>query len=163
MNKLEIRSYTKSDLESVKNLHRVALEATSAYIKSGIWDNDLQNIEGVYFENNGVFLVGLLDSQIAAMGALRKVSSEKGEIKRMRVLPQFQGNGFGQAMLDVLEIEALERGYKVLCLDTTVVQVVAQKMYLKNGYIEIRRTKLGFPLETIFYEKNLVLLTLNKR
>lgn len=110
---------------------------------------------GRYLANNGTFLVELLDGQIVAMGALRKISNEKGEIKCMRVLPQFQRQGFGQAILDILEKEAVKRGYKTLCLDTNVLQVAAQKMYLKNGYAEVRRTKQGFPFETIFYEKRL--------
>ena len=155
MNKLEIRSYTSADSEAVIHLHNVALEAAGAHVGNGPWDSDLLNIEGVYLENNGAFLVGLLDGQIVAMGALRKISNEKGEIKRMRVLPQFQRQGFGQVILDVLEKEAVARGYKTLCLDTTVLQVAAQKMYLKDGYIEVRRTKQGFPFETIFYEKRL--------
>jgi len=155
MSKLEIRSYTPADLETVIHLHNVALEAAGAHVGNGAWDSDLLNIEGVYLANSGAFLVGLLDRQIVAMGALRKVSDEKGEIKRMRVLPQFQRRGFGQLMLDVLEKEAVKRGYKTLVLDTTVLQIAAQKMYLKNGYIEARRTKQGFPFETIFYEKRL--------
>ena len=155
MSKLEIRSYTPADSKEVINLHIVALEAAGAHVGNGPWDSDLLNIEGVYLENNGAFLVGLLDGQIVAMGALRKISDEKGEIKRMRVLPQFQRQGFGQVILDVLEKEAVKRGYKTLCLDTTILQVAAQKMYLKNGYAEVRRTKQGFPFETIFYEKRL--------
>lgn len=155
MSKLEIRPYTPADSEAVIHLHNVALEAAGAHVGNGPWDSDLLNIEGVYLENNGAFLVGLLDGQIVAMGALRKISDEKGEIKRMRVLPQFQRQGFGQAILDVLEKEAAVRGYKTLCLDTTVLQVAAQKMYSKDGYTEVRRTKQGFPFETIFYEKRL--------
>lgn len=155
MSKLEIRPYTPTDSMEVIHLHNVALEAAGAHVGNGPWDSDLLNIEGVYLKNNGAFLVGLLDGQIVAMGAVRKISDEKGEIKRMRVLPQFQRQGFGQVILDVLEKEAVKKGYKTLCLDTTVLQVAAQKMYLKNGYTEVRRTKQGFPFETIFYEKRL--------
>ena len=70
-------------------------------------------------------------------------------------MSRWKRQGFGQAILDVLEKEAAERGYKTLCLDTTVLQVAAQKMYLKDGYSEVRRTTQGFPFETIFYEKRL--------
>ncbi len=155
MSELEVRTYTPADSGAVIHLHHVALEAAGAYAGSGPWDSDLVNIESVYLKNNGAFLVGLLDDQIIAMGALRKISDEKGEIKRMRVLPQFQRQGFGRAILDALEKEAVKRGYNILCLDTTILQVAAQKMYLKNGYAEVRRTKQGLAFETIFYEKRL--------
>ncbi|OHA32243.1 MAG: hypothetical protein A3B09_02460 [Candidatus Taylorbacteria bacterium RIFCSPLOWO2_01_FULL_43_83] len=153
MNILKIRPYTPSDSEAVIHLHNVALEAAGAHVGNGPWDSDLLDVENVYLKNSGVFLVGLIDCQIVAMGALRKISNDKGEIKRMRVLPQFQRQGFGQAILDVLEKEAIARGYKTLCLDTTIIQIAAQIMYLKNGYTEVWRTRQGFPFETIFYEK----------
>ncbi|MFA6535881.1 MAG: GNAT family N-acetyltransferase [Candidatus Paceibacterota bacterium] len=155
MNKLVIRVYTVADLEQIINLHNIALEATGAHVGNGHWDRDLWDIENIYLKNNGTFLIGSLQGQIVAMGALRRISEEMGEIKRMRVLPQFQRQGFGQAILTALETDAAKRGYKLLCLDTTVLQVASQKMYLKNGYTETKRTKEGFPFETIFYEKRL--------
>ena len=74
----------------------------------------------------------------------------------MRVLPEFQGRGFGQAILTALETEARARGFATVCLDTTIQQVVAQHLYKKNGYRETARAKEGFPFETIFYEKKMV-------
>lgn len=155
MQDLKIRQYLPADSKAVFDLHNAALLATGAHVGNGEWDSDLSDIENVYVKNGGLFLVGLIDGKIVAMGALKKVSSERAEIKRMRVLPEFQRKGFGQAILDVLEKEARAMGYTGLCLDTTILQVAAQKMYLKNGYTEIKRTKEGFPFETLFYEKKL--------
>ena len=151
---LKIRSYESKDYDDVWNLHRVALEGTGTFIRHGKWDDDLHDI-GVVYLKVGVFLVGVLGKKIIAMGALKPMGGNKAEVKRMRVLPEFQGKGFGGMILLALEKEALKKGYKVLCLDTTIHQVAAQKLYLKNGYIEISRTKEGFPFETIFYEKKL--------
>lgn len=74
----------------------------------------------------------------------------------MRVHPDLQGKGIGQIMLATLENRARALGYRVLQLDTTVKQVVAQKLYQKNGYVEIRRETEGWLLETIFYRKDLI-------
>lgn len=155
MSRLEIRSYKPIDLEAVVQLHHAALKAAGAHAGEGSWDDDLSDIEGVYLANSGVFLVGLLNDRIVAMGALRRVFDERVEIKRMRVLPELQRLGLGQAMLDALEQEAVRRGYKIICLDTTIIQIAAQKMYLKNGYFEIERKIQDFPFESIFYEKRL--------
>ncbi len=70
----------------------------------------------------------------------------------MRIAPAFQRRGFGQAILTALERRAVELGYKTLHLDTTVLQKAAQGLYIKNGYSEASRAKVG-PFECIFYEK----------
>jgi len=155
MTNLHIRTYQPANFNAVFNLHNVALEATGAHVGNGNWDSDLLNIESVYLQDNGSFLVGILDNQIIAMGALRKITKEIYEIKRLRVLLQFQRRGFGQQILDALEKEAIQRGYKLMRSDTTILQTASQALHLKNGCKEIRRTKEGHPFETIFYEKHL--------
>lgn len=151
--RLYLRPYQPQDHAAILYLHRVALEAVGAYTKSGDWDSDLGEIEKSYPQNGGTFLVGILNDQVVAMGALRRTSPERGEIKRIRVLPNFQRRGFGQAMLTALEQEAMRRGYATVHLDTTILQIAAQKLYLKNGYQETGRITQGVLWETIFYEK----------
>lgn len=150
-----IRRYRPPDKAQVRKLHVLALKASDAFSKSGKWDKDLKDIKSVYINNGGEFLVGLLDNKIVAMGALKKISDTVVELKRMRVHPKFQRRGFGQQIYEVLEKQAKRLGYKTIQLDTTVRQVAAQKFYIKNGYKELRRETHGWPLETIFYNKEL--------
>lgn len=154
MKGLQIRQYIDSDKDQVQTLHRIALESTNAFAKSGKWDSDLENIPKIYLEK-GEFLVGLVDNKIIVMGALKSITDEIVEMKRVRVHPDFQRQGLGQMMLEFLEKRAKEIGYKIIQLDTTVKQIAAQKMYEKNGYVEIRRETEGWPLEVIFYQKKL--------
>ena len=152
--KLETRRYRSSDQDAVWALHRLALEDTGIYVTHGSWDEDLYQIEATYIEDRGEFLVGTLDGRIVAMGAIRKTSTDQAEVKRMRVHPDFQRRGFGQAILDALETKARDLGYKTLHLDTSVKQPAAQQFYAKNGYAETGREKRGrFTL--IFYKKRL--------
>jgi GNAT superfamily N-acetyltransferase len=139
---LRIRSYEPGDKASVWRLHNEALD-------------DLHEIEAVYLEAGGEFLVGVLDGRVVAMGALRRISSGEAEVKRMRVEPALQGRGHGQAILDALHHRAAELGYSRLYLDTTVHQRVARSLYEGNGYHESRRGKIG-PFDCVFYERNLV-------
>src|SRR5438034_4435986 len=133
---MQIRRYQEADHDDVWTLHVLGLQHVCAYAGHGPWDDDLHHIEQVYLNNRGEFLIGVLDSRIIAMGALRKTTEERAEIKRMRVHPDFQGRGFGQLILNALETRALELGYITLHLDTSTVQVVAQHLYRKNGYKE---------------------------
>lgn len=153
--KLNIRRYKSSDKDAIWRLHQQALEPTGAMLPGGPWnDDDLNNIENEYINNSGDFLVGTIDNEIVCIGALRKKTDSIGEIKRMRVHPDFQRKGFGQIILDLLEEKANILGYKVLCLDTTTKQIPAQKLYEKNGYYQTGRTSYA-GLEIILYEKKL--------
>jgi N-acetylglutamate synthase-like GNAT family acetyltransferase len=152
---MEIRQYQSSDNSQVWELHELALKATDAFYTTGNWDDDLKNIEGVYINNRGEFLVGVKDNKIIAMGALKKISDTVVELKRMRVHPELQRHGYGQQIYEALEKRAKELGYKTIQLDTSVKQVSAQHFYLKNDYKEIKRVTEEYPLETIFYQKTI--------
>ncbi|HEV2580263.1 MAG TPA: alpha/beta fold hydrolase [Ktedonobacteraceae bacterium] len=151
---LEIRRYQAADYDDVWRLHELALQEVGAFLGHGYWDDDLHHIEEVYLQNRGEFFVGLLDGRIVAMGALRKTSLERAEIKRMRTHPSVQGRGYGQLILDELERRAAALGYTTLHLDTSVVQLVAQKFYTKNGYKETEREMRRW-LECILFEKQI--------
>jgi N-acetylglutamate synthase-like GNAT family acetyltransferase len=86
------------------------------------------------------------------MGAFRKKSATQAEVKRMRVLPEFQRQGFGQAILNQLEDRAQQMDYTELILDTTTKQLSAQILYEKNGFVEVKREMLP-PFELIIYRK----------
>jgi GNAT superfamily N-acetyltransferase len=152
---LHIRRYEPGDKRAVRCLHDDALNEVGAHLGNGPWDDDLDDIEGVYLESGGEFLVGILEGEVVALGALKRVSADVAEVKRMRVGPDLQGRGYGQAMLDALHRRAAELGYSTLHLDTTVQQRVARRLYLENGYREVRRGSIG-PFWCVFYERGAV-------
>ena len=149
---LRVRRYEASDRDDVWLLHRLALEPTGAIPRYADWADDLHHIEDVYLDRGGEFLVGVIDREIVAMGALRRTSEDRAEIRRMRVHPEFQRRGLGERLLEALESRAAELGYVTLHLETTVQQHAAQRLYLKSGYAEVGRGVVdGF--EVIRYEK----------
>jgi ribosomal protein S18 acetylase RimI-like enzyme len=150
----EIRRYQPEDHEAVWQLHVGPLQLVGAYLGDGPWDDDLRDIESAYLNNDGEFLVGVLERSVIAMGAFRKTGAARAEIKRMRVHPDYQGKGFGQMIWDDLEARAIELGYKQLHLDTSVRQTAAQGLYRKNGCREAGRALLH-GLECIFFEKQI--------
>ena len=152
---MHIRRYEPGDKRAVRRLHGDALNEVGAHLGTGPWDEDLDEIEGVYLESGGEFLVGILEGEVVAMGAIKRVSPDVAEVRRMRVRPGLQGRGYGQAMLDALHRRAAGLGYSTLHLDTTVQQRAARRLYLKNGYREVGRGSIG-PFDCIFYERGTV-------
>ena len=149
-----LRRYRPADMEAVEYLHVHAIQQTGAYLGRGPWDDDVYAIEEAYLNKQGEFLIGEWDGVFVAMGALHRTSAERAEIKRMRVRSDYQGRGLGQLILNELEGRARALGYKTLHLDTSVLQVPAQRLYEKNGYREVGRDVYQ-GLEVILYEKEL--------
>ena len=150
---IHIRRYEAADKETVRRLHDEALHEVGAHLGEGSWDDDLDDIGGIYLENDGEFLVGTLEDEIVVMGAFRETSPVTAGLTRMRVSPKVQGHGFGQRLLEALEGRAAKLGYETLHLATTVQQRAAQNLYLKNDYRESGRGTVG-SFECIYYEKN---------
>jgi GNAT superfamily N-acetyltransferase len=152
---LHIRRYEPGDKHAIRRLHDDALNEVGAHLGTGPWDDDLDDIEGVYLESGGEFLVGILEGEVVAMGAIKRISPDAAEVKRMRVKPGLQGRGYGQTLLDDLHDRATDLGYTTLHLDTTVQQRAARGLYLKNGYREVGRGSIG-PFACVFYERGAV-------
>ncbi len=151
---MTIRRYAEADHDAVFALHNLALDAAGAHAGNGPWDDDLHHVREVYLEAGGEFLVGEVDGQIVAMGALRRLGPDRGAITRMRVHPDHQRRGYGRSILEQLEECAAALGIGELTLDTTVGQTAAQGLYEGMGYAETGRTAShGF--RVILYEKRL--------
>lgn len=150
--KLEIRRFEKKDEDAVFEVHLKAIGSSGAHLAER--DADFKDIESLYIESGGEFLVGMIDGQIVAVGGLKKMTDDIGEIHKMRVHPLFQQQGFGPAILHRLEQRARELGFNVLQLDTAVLQTGAQKLYEKNGYKEYKRGEVG-GFSCIYYRKML--------
>ena len=149
---LKIRRYAATDEEMVWRLHSAGLDQFGANAGEGPWDDDLRHIEEAYLRD-GEFLVGEVGDEVVAMGALRAVAPEVGEVKRVRVAHPFQRRGIGEAISKALLERAEELGFRRVILDTTTRQVPAQRLYEKLGFQETHR-KLGHTgLELIFYER----------
>ena len=145
-----IRDFVSSDTEKVVEFHKRILNETGAYIP-GRWDEDLSNIEDVYINPGGCFIIIEHNNEIQAMGALKGISEKIAEVKRMRVETSLQRQGFGQKILDYLLSYAKEQGYERIILDTTNFQETAQNFYIKNGFTEYDRKELN-DMTIIFYE-----------
>lgn len=150
----EIRTYVPADHDFVWKLHNDVLNDTGGHGGNGPWDDDLHNIEDIYLDAGGEFLVGTLDGDVVAMGAYKRTSADSAEIKRMRVHTPRQRNGLGQRILDELQHRAAAAGYTLLHLDTLATQGAAQQFYEKNGFQRVRQERIG-EFDCVFYEKRI--------
>ena len=102
----------------------------------------------------GAFVIAWLGQQAAGCGALRPMSAEVAEVKRMYVNPAHRGLGIGRAILAKLEALAREYGYTTLRLETGIRQPEAIHLYESVAFqrIPCYGQYAGAPL-SVCYEK----------
>jgi len=85
----------------------------------------------------GAFVIARLDGVPVGCGALRPMSPEIGEIKRMYVEPPYRGKGIARRILVDLERRAAAFGYVSVRLETGTLQREALRLYESSGYHRI--------------------------
>ncbi len=119
---------------------KLSIEEAVALFEKDWPIRDVANFQQSYVENGGAFLVICEDGRIIGTGALRKLEDGVGEIKRLWLLPEYQGQGLGYRMMLALYKIARENGYRKLRLETSpVYQQRAFAFYKKLGFREIPR------------------------
>lgn len=79
-------------------------------------------------------VVGFLDGQPVACGAIKPFSEKQAEVKRMFVHPDYRGRGLAGEVLQELEHWAQELGCDACVLETGKKQPEAIALYKKSGY-----------------------------
>lgn len=99
--------------------------------------------------------VWLLADAGDVVGALVQYETELGfYIDTVGVAPSSQGKGYGRALLECAEQEALRRGYQAVYLCTNSKMIENQVFYPRLGYVEYER-KHDAGYDRVFYRKEL--------
>lgn len=82
------------------------------------------------------FYAARLDGELAAVGALKRLGADQGEIKSMRAADKWRGTGAGEALLLHLIAAARAQGLTWLGLETGQGPVFepAHALYRKHGF-----------------------------
>lgn len=156
---LEIKPMQSHQAEEVKQVLIAAcqeiFQVSEALIRQYDSMSDIGNVHKYYFNNKGTFLVLMDSDRVVGSGAVRRLSNEICELKRMWFLPAYRGKGLGLKMAEMLLEFAKTANYQTIRLDTADAQKQASavKLYKKLGFYSIERYNDG-PC-TVFMEKRL--------
>ena len=150
-----VRRYEADDAEDVRNLHdkwswdveHPESEHPNMYV-------DLDDVEGEYLEDGGEFLVGLEDGHLVATGAFERLDDETAVLRRIRVDPAYQREGYGTKILDALEERADEAGYEATIIDEMGLNESAQAFLESHGY-EVADRDVHLGTELVSYRKTI--------
>ncbi|OXA80785.1 Acetyltransferase (GNAT) family protein [Flavobacterium aquidurense] len=85
-----------------------------------------------YNDSKFIFAIAEIDNEIVGCGAIRPISENIGEVKRM--YSKYPGKKIGQTILAFLENKAKATGYTDLILETRVKNQEASQFYKKQDY-----------------------------
>ncbi len=147
-----IRRYRPADAGAIARLNDRALAETGTDPDDVPGIDDIENVEREYLQD-GEFLVAEQHGRVVGMGGLT-VDGDEGELFRMRVDPDRQGEGVGSRLLDALEHAADKRGVNCLYAETARRQSNATRFYPSNGYERVKERTFG-EYDLITYAKDL--------
>jgi len=105
------------------------------------FDAELAELPQHYAEPQGLFLLALVDGEVAGCGGFRPQPDvdypNACEMKRLFVRPAFRRFGLGRLIAQGLIDRALEAGYSTMLLDTLDDMEAARGLYETLGFEEV--------------------------
>jgi GNAT superfamily N-acetyltransferase len=98
------------------------------------FEQEFADLPGAYAPPGGRLLLARVAGRPAGCVALRPLSVEGCEMKRLYVRPEFRGCGAGWALAAAGVDEARQAGYCRICLDTLPSMAAARGVYRALGF-----------------------------
>ncbi|MBT3715341.1 MAG: GNAT family acetyltransferase [Deltaproteobacteria bacterium] len=134
-----VRPYRTDDEESLVSLWQVC-ELTVP------WNNPHKDIARKLQVQPELFLVGILDSRLIAT-VLGGYDGHRGWINYLAVHPDFQGNGYGQGIMNSVETALREMGCPKINLQVRTGNDKIGSFYQKLGFTNDQVVSMGKRLE----------------
>lgn len=128
-------------LEVLDQVKTLFLEyAESLHIDLGFQDfaAELEALPGKYAPPDGGLYLVSVDGKAAGCAALRKITDDACEMKRLYVRNIYRGMGIGSQLVGMIIEAAIKIGYHYICLDTLPGQKAAQAIYESYGFHDIK-------------------------
>lgn len=145
-----IRPAHFDEMDRVRELFREYQAHMNVDLCFQSFEQELAELPGRYAPPSGAVLFADVDGALAGVVALRALSPDTAEMKRLFVRPVFHGAGLGRALAEAVIEEARRRGYARLRLDTLPMMGRAIALYRKLGFVEIEPYTLN-PIEGALY------------
>jgi GNAT superfamily N-acetyltransferase len=133
----EIILASEQDIEAVRDLWTEYWDALGLPPDFQNFAEERLTLPGAYAPPKGRLLIALVQGKPAGTAALRPLSAQSCEAKRLYVRPQYRGRGTGRTLVDRLINEARLAGYQEMYGDTLKSMESALQMYHQIGFREV--------------------------
>lgn len=148
---MNIERFSDARYEEVKQLVLGVLEE-KGFEYDPVKDYDLDDITKYYHDNGGMFFTGSVDRKIIGTSAVRKIDSERCEIKRIYVCKEYRRRGYGRELfLHALDFAKDHYLHITLMTDRSLTEAIA--LYEKYGFSVVRTDSLQKPYILMSHSK----------
>lgn len=124
-------------IEDVKQLFLEYVKSLKVDLAFQNFETELKELPGKYGPPDGVLIIALINCKAAGCIALRKISEDICEMKRLYVRDDYRGLGIGKRLITMIFEEASRLNYHYLRLDTLPTMKKAQDLYISLGFYDI--------------------------
>ena len=122
------------DLVAVRDIFHEYIASASVDLQFQDYDTEFASLPGKYAFPEGRLLLAWKDGKAVGCAALRQVTAQTCEMKRVFVRPAARGEELGRRLVARILAEARSAGYARVCLDVLPEFVAAQRIYASFGF-----------------------------
>jgi len=126
-----------SMLEEIRELFKEYAQSLDIDLAFQNFNEELESLPGKYKAPEGVLLLASVSGEGAGCIALRKLSDDTCEMKRLYVRGKYRGLGIAKTLISMLINEAKKLNYRYMRLDTLATMKDAQSLYQSLGFYDI--------------------------
>jgi GNAT superfamily N-acetyltransferase len=119
-----------------RTVHNIDLESVNGKSNEDYVNDFLKEFTKIEPPCGQILLISV-EEKIVGMGAITQLESGIGEIKRMYIQPQHQGQGMGKKLFLTLIERGREFGYSMIRLETADFFEAARHLYKSVGFHDI--------------------------
>ena len=127
----------QNEINEVKKLFQKYAQSLETDLSFQDFETELKSLPGKYSPPDGILILALVKGKSAGCVALRKLTENTCEMKRLYVCIDYRGLGIGKRLVRMLIDEAIKLNYQYMRLDTLPTMKKAQDLYLSFGFYDI--------------------------
>lgn len=130
-------TYDSVSIETARRLFEEYQQALGVDLSFQGFATELETLPGEYSPPRGRLLLAQNDGVVVGCVAMRPLTSETCEMKRLYVRPQSRAAGVGRQLAERVIAEARAIGYRRMYLDTLPTMAGAQRLYESLGFKDV--------------------------
>jgi len=146
---------TDDDLAQVRALFSEYVSSIGVDLSFQDFDREFENLPGEYAPPSGCILLAREGSEPVGCVALRRISEEICEMKRLYVKSSFRKKSIGRKLSESVIAEARSRGYRIMKLDTLPSMRDALRLYESLGFAKTTPYRYNPIKGTVFMQLDL--------
>jgi GNAT superfamily N-acetyltransferase len=132
-----INAIDRAMIEDARTLFREYQQGLGIDLCFQNFETELRNLPGDYAPPRGRLLLAMDGDMAAGCIAMRPLTDEICEMKRLYVRPHYRATGLGRQLAERIITEARSAGYRWIYLDTLPIMERAQRLYEQLGFSDI--------------------------